>query len=69
MTPMWSLSDALLSEYAYVMAPHGLLCTITDVKELHEWHMAKCEAHPYFVRVPDDEVPSYVQLLSRPCLT
>ena len=44
------------------MAPHGLLCTITDVKELHEWHMAKCDAHPYFVRVPDDEVPSYVDI-------
>lgn len=50
------ISDALLSEYAYVMAPGALLHLITDVEELHEWHLAKCEAHPYFQRIPDEEV-------------
>ena len=27
----------------------------TDVEELHNWHVQKCEAHPCFRRVPDDE--------------
>lgn len=28
---------------------------MTDVEELHKWHVAKCTAHPYFERIPDDE--------------
>lgn len=27
----------------------------TDVEELHKWHVEKCEAHPAFRRVPDEE--------------
>lgn len=27
----------------------------TDVEELHKWHVEKCEAHPCFRRVPDEE--------------
>ena len=42
----------LLSEYAYVLpAGHGKLYCITDVKELHDWHVAACDAHPLFRRV------------------
>ena len=26
-----------------------------DVEELHQWHVDKCTAHPYFERVPDEE--------------
>ena len=26
------------------------------MEELHRWHEAKGEAHPYFERLPDDEV-------------
>ena len=44
------VSEALLSEYAYCLEPNGLLYTITDVKELHDWHVEKCEAHDGFVR-------------------
>ena len=29
-------SDALLSEYAYVLQPNGRLFTVTDVAELHK---------------------------------
>ena len=29
---------------------------LSDVEELHLWHVAKCTAHPYFERIPDDEV-------------
>ncbi|RLN88055.1 hypothetical protein BBJ28_00013229 [Nothophytophthora sp. Chile5] len=46
----------LLAEYAYLLAPGGILYTITDVEELHQWHVAKCSSHPCFERIPDDEL-------------
>ncbi|CAI5735288.1 unnamed protein product [Hyaloperonospora brassicae] len=46
----------LLAEYAYLLAPGGILYTITDVEELHEWHVDKCSTHPCFTRVPDSEL-------------
>ena len=27
-----------------------------DVEELHQWHVAKCTAHPSFERLPDEDV-------------
>mmetsp|Transcript_10986 Transcript_10986/g.16987 ORF Transcript_10986/g.16987 Transcript_10986/m.16987 type:complete len:297 (+) Transcript_10986:33-923(+) len=46
------ISNILLTEYAYVLKPGiGKLYCITDVKELHEWHVAKCDAHPMFERI------------------
>lgn len=50
------VSERLLSEYAYVLKPKARLYCITDVKELHEWHVAKCDAHPLFRRLPDEQV-------------
>jgi tRNA (guanine-N7-)-methyltransferase len=50
------VSERLLSEYAYVLKPKARLYCITDVKELHDWHVAKCEAHPMFRRLPDDQL-------------
>eukprot|EP00605_Chrysophyceae_sp_TOSAG23-4_P001250 GSChrysophyteH1.ASY1.ANO1.1361.1 assembled CDS len=47
------INDNLLTEYSYIMAPGGLLYTITDVKELHDWHVEKCSAHTNFERVND----------------
>ena len=47
------VSTALLAEYAFVLKPDGLLYCVTDVKDLHEWHVAKCEAHPCFQRIAD----------------
>ncbi|RLN88828.1 hypothetical protein BBJ28_00002888 [Nothophytophthora sp. Chile5] len=49
-------STPLLAEYAYLLAPGGILYTITDVEELHQWHVAKCSSHPCFERIPDDEL-------------
>uniref|UniRef100_K3WL42 tRNA (guanine-N(7)-)-methyltransferase n=1 Tax=Globisporangium ultimum (strain ATCC 200006 / CBS 805.95 / DAOM BR144) TaxID=431595 RepID=K3WL42_GLOUD len=46
----------LLAEYAYLLAPGGILYTITDVEELHNWHVEKCTAHPCFTRIPDEEL-------------
>ena len=33
------VSTSLLAEYAYALAPGGLLYCVTDVRELHEWHV------------------------------
>ncbi|RLN59006.1 hypothetical protein BBJ29_005471 [Phytophthora kernoviae] len=46
----------LLAEYAYLLAPGGILYTITDVEELHQWHVEKCSSHPCFTRIPDSEL-------------
>jgi tRNA (guanine-N7-)-methyltransferase len=42
---------------AFVLKPgEGKLYCITDVKELHEWHAAKCDAHPLFRRLEGEEL-------------
>ena len=50
------INAALLAEYAYVLREGGRLYTITDVRDLHNWMVANCEAHPAFVRVPDADL-------------
>lgn len=37
------------------MRPGGIIYTVTDVKDLHEWMVGHFEAHPAFERVPGDE--------------
>lgn len=49
------ISDGLLSIYAYVLAPGGLLYHATDVEELHEWMYRCCREHPLFEPVPEEE--------------
>jgi tRNA (guanine-N7-)-methyltransferase len=54
--PRRIISERLLSEYAFILKPKiGRLYCITDVKELHDWHVAKCDIHPLFRRLPDEE--------------
>ncbi|MXQ93884.1 hypothetical protein E5288_WYG008120 [Bos mutus] len=48
------ISPTLLAEYAYVL--RGLVYTITDVLELHEWMCTHFEGHPLFERVPLEEL-------------
>ena len=50
------ISDRLLSECAYILKPGGHLYCITDVKELHEWHLDKCDAHPMFRKLSESEM-------------
>lgn len=50
------ISDRLLTEYAYILKPGGRLYCITDVKELHEWHLDKCNAHALFRKLSDEEL-------------
>jgi len=47
------VSDALLAEYAFLLRPGGLLFAITDVRELHDWHLKKLHAHVCFEPVED----------------
>ena len=49
------VSTTLNSEYAYVLRPGGIVYTITDVPDLHEWMVQHFAAHPSFARVSDAE--------------
>lgn len=49
------VSTTLNSEYAHVLRPGGIVYTITDVPDLHEWMVRHFEAHPSFARVPEAE--------------
>ncbi|KAK0450030.1 putative methyltransferase [Armillaria borealis] len=48
------ISPTLLAEYAYVLRPGGIVYTITDVKDLHEWMKAHLEAFPLFEPVDEE---------------
>ncbi|KAL8811177.1 MAG: hypothetical protein Q9200_002013 [Gallowayella weberi] len=49
------VSLTLNSEYAFVMKPGGIVYTITDVEDLHEWMVKHFEEHPSFERVNKEE--------------
>ena len=46
------ISRGLLATYAYVLREGALLYTVTDVIDLHEWHVRHIEEHPLFERLP-----------------
>ncbi|ODV95588.1 hypothetical protein PACTADRAFT_50288 [Pachysolen tannophilus NRRL Y-2460] len=45
------ITNSLLSEYAYVLKEGGIIYTITDVLDLHEWMVKHLEEHPLFERL------------------
>nr|ODN96864.1 tRNA (guanine-N(7)-)-methyltransferase [Cryptococcus depauperatus CBS 7855] len=45
------ITPALLAEYAYVLRPGGILYTVTDVKDLHDWMAQHLNAHPLFTPI------------------
>jgi len=49
------INTALLTDYAYMLKPGALLYTVTDVKDLHDWEVAKLEEHPMFERLTAEE--------------
>ncbi|KAF2255804.1 guanine-N(7)--methyltransferase [Trematosphaeria pertusa] len=49
------VSYTLNSEYAFVLRPGGIVYTITDVQDLHEWMVEHFERHPSFERVGEEE--------------
>ena len=61
--PRRIVSERLLTEYAYLLKPSvGRLYCITDVKDLHDWHVEKCEMHPLF------EACSMEEMEADPCV-
>jgi len=49
------ISETLLSEYAYLLAVGGIVYTITDVLELHQWMKSHFIDHPLFEEMkPED---------------
>lgn len=52
------ISPTLLAEYAYVLQPSGIIYTITDVKDLHEWMKKHLDNHPLFQRLTEEEEAS-----------
>ncbi|WVR04970.1 tRNA (guanine-N(7)-)-methyltransferase [Kwoniella sp. DSM 27419] len=50
------ITTSLLAEYAYVLRPGGILYTVTDVKDLHEWMASHLHAHPMFEYIPTEEL-------------
>lgn len=50
------ISPTLLAEYAYVLRPGGIVYTITDVQDLHEWMKTHMERFPLFEAVSEDEL-------------
>ena len=49
------VSTTLNSEYAYVVRPGGIVYTITDVEDLHNWMVQHFNAHFSFERVSEEE--------------
>lgn len=45
------ITPTLVSEYAFVLREGGVVYTITDVKDLHEWMVKHLEEHPLFERL------------------
>ena len=50
------ISPTLLAEYAYVLRPGGVIYTITDVKDLHEWMDKHLEDFPLFSKVSEEQL-------------
>ncbi|KAJ2914492.1 hypothetical protein MD484_g5922, partial [Candolleomyces efflorescens] len=52
------ISPTLLAEYAYVLRPGGIVYTITDVRDLHEWMKEHLTNFPLFQPVDEDTLRS-----------
>ncbi|XP_065515760.1 tRNA (guanine-N(7)-)-methyltransferase isoform X3 [Lathamus discolor] len=52
------ISPALLAEYGYVLRPGGLVYTVTDVPDLHQWMVTHFREHPLFEEVPLGQLDS-----------
>ncbi|XP_053313677.1 tRNA (guanine-N(7)-)-methyltransferase [Spea bombifrons] len=50
------ISPTLLAEYAYVLRVGGLVYTITDVEEVHDWMVKHFTEHPLFERVSKEQL-------------
>lgn len=56
------VSATINSEYAYVLRPGGIVYTITDVEDLHQWMVEHFVGHPSFENIPLEELQDDVCL-------
>lgn len=47
------ISPTLLAEYAYALRPGGIVYTMTDVRDLHEWMKSHLNAFPLFEAIDE----------------
>jgi tRNA (guanine-N7-)-methyltransferase len=45
-----------LAEYAFALDHGGVVYTVTDVEDLHNWMVKHLEEHPLFDRIPESEL-------------
>ncbi|KAJ3861620.1 MAG: putative methyltransferase [Lentinula lateritia] len=50
------ISPTLLAEYAFILRPGGIVYTITDVKDLHDWMRTHLENFPLFDFVSEEQL-------------
>ncbi|KAL3269182.1 hypothetical protein HHI36_008265 [Cryptolaemus montrouzieri] len=50
------INQCLLAEYAYVLGINGIVYTITDVKDLHDWMVKHFTEHPLFERLTSEDL-------------
>jgi tRNA (guanine-N7-)-methyltransferase len=61
------VSATLTAEYAYTLRPGGIVYTITDVRDLHDWIVEKFDGCVLFERLKDEgiQADACVQIMSR----
>ncbi|KAK9497019.1 hypothetical protein O3M35_012811 [Rhynocoris fuscipes] len=50
------ISSTLLAEYAYILSEGGIVYTVTDVEDLHEWMVKHFVQHPLFEKIRGKEL-------------
>lgn len=60
------INKTLLAEYAYVLCEGGIVYTITDVKDLHDWIVEHFTQHPLFGRLSEQEMVEIIFLIFVP---
>ena len=58
------ITAQLLTEYAYFLAPGGMLFVATDVKELFDYMTAVIDAHSMFEKAPDCPFPGLIESIT-----
>lgn len=54
------INQSLLAEYAYVLSVGGIVYTVTDVQDLHEWMKKHFLEHPLFQEISEQELVFYL---------
>ena len=59
------INTALLTDYAFILKPGGLIYTVTDVEDLHTWETSKLNEHPMFERIDPQKTLSSCEKIMR----